>query len=169
VIVDGTDVLGIEASVQTLPRDVVSGRLRAINDMARRYQDKADQAVATIGALCTLSAGLRIPTPSSATFLVVKETAVPHSPVFQRTLGALRPERTSKFVCDIGDLEMLVDLGLTGWSVPRAVANWQAGREEILFESHLAEMARTLAPTRTPRYSAAHWLSHLPRHVESVA
>lgn len=137
--------------------------------MAVRYQAKADQAVATTGALGTLSAGLRIPAPSSATFLVVTETAVPHSPVFQRTLGDLRPDRTSKFVCDIGDLEMLVDLGLTGWSVPRAVANWQANRDEIPFAGHLAGMARTLAPSRSPRYNPADWLSHLPCHVESVA
>jgi len=169
VIVDGTDVLAIEATVQTLPRDVARGGLRAINDMANRYQAKADQAVATIRALSTLSAGLRIPTPTSATYLVVTETAVPHSPVFQRTLAALRPDRTSKFVCDIGDLEMLVDLGLAGWSVPRAVASWQAKPDEIPFEVHLDDMSRTLPPTRSSRYSPADWLSRLPSHVESVA
>lgn len=159
----GRDYLAIETSVQTLSRQVARGEFAAIMTMANRYQDEADQALKTIARLPDLAAGLGLPTAERATHLVVTETAVPHSPAFLRKLHELRPERTSKFVCSAEDLEMLVNLGVAGWSVPGAVFAWQGKSAEIPLNVHLQEMMSILSPAREPRTQAEDWVALLPR------
>lgn len=76
LVVDGSDYVAVETSVQTLSRKVARGRLDAIEGMAERYQEEADQAIATIGKLPMLSEVLGLPIATSATHLVVTESTI---------------------------------------------------------------------------------------------
>lgn len=162
LIVDGSDYVAVEASVQTLSRKVARGQLDAIEGMAERYQEEADQAIATIGQLPMLSEVLGLPIATSVTHLVVTESTIAHSPRFMQMLKERRPDRTEKFVCSIADLERLVELGLVGWSVPAAIRSWQSKAERTPLDLHLAEMARFLRPATRPHTDAEQWIQLLP-------
>ena len=110
--------------------------------MAARYQRKADQALATIDRLPLLASHLGILPAAGSNYLVVTEAAVPHTPAFQRALGALRPARPSRFVCGIGEFEHLIRLGRAGWSVPGAIQKWQDGSDEVHLSTVLHDLGR---------------------------
>jgi hypothetical protein len=140
------DYLAIETSVQTLPRTVAAGDVTSIRTMAERYQAEADQAVATVSRLPTVTAALGHPAPTRATYLVVSDTPVPYSPAFMAELRNLRPKRTQKFICGIAEFELLVQLGIRGWGVPAAITAWQTKPETTPLEAHLGHLAEILGP-----------------------
>lgn len=167
----GQHYLAIEVAVQTLSRGVADGRVDAILNMAERYQDEADQAIATIEKMRTITDHLQLPSMEAAAHLVVTESPVPHSPVFLDKLHVLRPDRTPKFVCSAADLELLVELDRVGWEVPAAVMAWQGHRDRAPLQSHLSEMARDLPPTHDAEAdeSIERWLACLPRRAADAA
>lgn len=164
------DYLAIEASVQTLPRTVAAGDVASIRTMAERYQDEADQAVATISQLPAITSALGHLTPARATYLVVSDTPVPYSPAFMAELRSLRPERTQKFICGIAEFELLVQLGIRGWGVPAAIIAWQTKPETTPLEAHLGHLAEICSPhLDTGSDLVERWVQRLPvRHGEAA-
>jgi hypothetical protein len=169
LIADAGAYVAVEAAIQSLSRRIALGDLSAIATIAERYQHEADQAFATIGRLPELASLLGTPSPTNAVPLVVTETTVPQNPAFQWALRRLRPGRTAKFVCSVADLELLVGLGLAGWSVPAAVASWQSKAEEVPLDVHLHDMARTLPPREAWWHDLSTWLDLVPRRGRSAA
>jgi len=161
LVVDGDKYLAVESSVQTMPRGVAEGNVRTVMQMADRYQRKADQALATLGRLPLLASRLGILPATASNYLVVTEAAVPHTPAFQRALGALRPDRPNRFVCGIGEFEHLIRLGRAGWSVPGAIRQWQDGSDEVQLSTVLHDMGRYHADQEDSDDLLV-WLDRLP-------
>jgi hypothetical protein len=164
------DHLAVEASVQTLPRTVAAGDVVSIRTMAERYQEEADQAVATIDQLPAVASALGHPIPTRATYLVVSDTPVPYSPAFMAERRNLRPERTQKFICGVAELELLVQLGIRGWGVPAAITAWQTKPETMPLEAHLGHMAEILGPCLASDSGVVErWVQRLPvQHSEAA-
>jgi hypothetical protein len=170
LVAQAGDYLAVETSVQTLPRTVAVGDVGSIRTMAARYQGEADQAVATLSQLPQITSALSVPRATLATYLVVSDTPVPHSPAFLAALRDLRPERTQKFICGVAELELLVQLGIRGWGVPAAIAAWQTTPEAMPLEAHLGRMAEIFRPVREPHSDLVErWVRRLPvEHPEAA-
>jgi hypothetical protein len=155
--------LAIEIATQRLSRDVAAGEVSSINEMATRYQHEADQAVATLAALDDIIPARHLPRVHGKAHLVVTDTPIPHSPAFLARLSALHSGRSPKFICSVDELELLVALGVRGWSVPSAVLGWQQSPERVPLEAKLIEMVRTLPPEATvPMDVPMRWVAMLP-------
>lgn len=163
LVVDGQDYLAIEASLQTMPRGVASGDVQAIRGMAERYQGEADQAIATLEDLWLVRDPLGTPAPRAAAFLVVTDTAVPHSPALLQILAELRPGRPTKFLCTAADLDHLVRLAEQGWSISAAVAAWQSSAAQVAFGTHLHKLMNIHPIAETQGVRLEEWIAHLPR------
>jgi hypothetical protein len=59
--------------------------------------------------------------------MVVTDQALPASPALADALRRIHPACTPRFLCSIDELELLVDAGHRGWSVPGMVGSWKAG------------------------------------------
>ena len=161
LILHGADYLAVETSIQTLSRAVANGQIRAIYAMAERYQHEAEQALATIRDLPRVAAALRLPQPTSAVHLVVTDAPVPQSPAFRRVLRRLSPSMSDRFVCGITEFENLLALGNAGWSIPAAVASWQARPDDVALDVHLARLADTHRPPEREGNDVETWLDRL--------
>jgi hypothetical protein len=168
LVVDGRDYLAIEISLQTMSRKVASGDVQAVRKMAERYQDEADQAIATLDDLWTLRTQLGTPAPHVTAFLVVTDEAVTHSPAFLQILAAVRRGRPTKFLCTAADLDHLVRLAERGWSIAAAVATWQSSPENIALGTHLHRMTEIHSITGTNAISMEEWIAHLPQQRPSA-
>ena len=163
LLMHGSEYLAIEISFQNLSRAIAEGDRAAIRKLAERYQAEADQAVSTVDKLTDVSHRLRLPTATSATFLVVAETTIALTPLFLQEMHALRPDRTPKFLCSADDLELLVELGRTGWSVPTAIRSWQSAPGLASLSTHLVQLATIKAPRPQSGNAVRRWIHNFPR------
>jgi hypothetical protein len=87
-----------------------------------------------------------LPAVRSWTYLVVTDQALPANPALADALRRIRPDRHPRFVCSIDELELLLDAGARGWSVPGMVRTWQAGALEQTLAAHLHRAIISVTP-----------------------
>jgi hypothetical protein len=158
------DYLLVEISVQSLGRGIAAGDPASITSRCGGYHDKADQAEAMARRLGELVRAYGLPGVRSLTYLVVTDQALPASPALADALRRIRPARHPRFVCGVDELELLLDAGVRGWSVPGMVRAWQAGALEQTLAAHLHRGVLSLTPLddRDTAPVTHEWLAGLP-------
>jgi hypothetical protein len=165
------DYVLVEISVQALNRGIAAGDSASITRRCTGYHAKADQAEAMARRLGELVRAYDLPTVRSWTYLVVTDQALPASPALADAMRRIHPTRNPRFVCDIDELELLVDAGHRGWSVPGMVGSWQAGALEQTLGAHLHRQVLSLTPleNRDTAPVTDDWLAGLPTDDPQVA
>jgi hypothetical protein len=165
------DYVLVEISVQALNRGIAAGDPASISRRCAGYHAKADQAEAMARRLGELVRAYDLPAVRSWTYLVVTDQALPASPALADALRRIRPARNPRFICGIDELELLVDAGHRGWSVPGMVHNWQAGALEQTLAAHLHHQVLSLTPLedRDTAPVTHDWLAGLPTDDPQVA
>jgi hypothetical protein len=165
------DYLLVEVSVQALGRGVAAGDPASITRRCAGYHAEADQAEAMARRLGELMRAYHLPAVRSWTCLVVTDQALPASPALADALRRTHPARNPRLVCGIDELELLVDAGARGWSVPGMVRTWQAGALEETLAAHLHRQVLSLTPLedRDTAPVTDDWLTGLPTDDPQVA
>jgi hypothetical protein len=154
----------VEASLQTLRREVATGDLGWIDAHCERYNAKADQAHAVAARLGDAAKALRLRQPESVSVLLVVDDRLAHSAVLANRLRRGRPGRNPRFVCTTQELENLVSFGEAGLSVPHIVGEWQRRQAEVPLSSVLVEMEGLVrCPDRFDDEKWDAWTGLLPR------
>jgi hypothetical protein len=165
------DYVLVEISVQALNRGIAAGDPASITRRCADYHAEADQAEAMARRLGELVRAYDLPAVRSWTYLVVTDQALPASPALADALRRIHPTRNPRFVCSIDELELLVDAGHRGWSVPGMVGSWQAGALEQTLAAHLDRQILWLTPLedRDTAPVTDDWLAGLPTDDPQVA
>ena len=165
------DYVLVEVSVQGLNRGIAAGDPASITRRCAGYHEEADQAEAMACRLGELVGAYDLPAVRSWTYLVVTDQALPASPALADALRRTRPARNPRFVCNVDELELLVDAGHRGWSVPGMVHTWQAGALEQTIAAHLDRQVLSLTPLddRDTAPVTDDWLAGLPTDDPRVA
>jgi hypothetical protein len=172
VVGNSSNYLAVETSIQTLNRGVAAGSIESIENMATRYQHEADQALSTAQQMPRIAREFGLARPEFVTHLVVTNVPIPHTPAF---LGRLRKarDRHPKFVCGITELELIVELGQAGWSVPNIIGGWQAQPDDGSLDTHLVRLCAMLSPrsesTNDNDDAIHHWIRLLPTDRDQAA
>lgn len=162
-VVNGTDWLFIETSLQTIARTVATGQAGGIDELCRRYHNEADQAEETARRADELAKVYGLAKPSSTTYIVVVDNSAPHSPALMARMHELRPGRNPRFVVSADELDALARLGELGWSMPGAVQRWRSQPQEGPISTVSAELARLIRPKTGPnRDEWERWRTLLP-------
>jgi hypothetical protein len=165
------DYLLVEVSVQSLGRGIAAGDPASITRRCVGYHNEADQAEAMSRQLGDLVHAYNLPAVRSWTYLVVTDQALPANPALADALRRIRPDRHPRFVCSIDELELLLDAGACGWSVPGMVRTWQAGALEQTLAAHLHRAILSVTPLddRDTEPITDDWLAGLPTDDPQVA
>lgn len=162
-VVNGTEWLFIESSVQTIARTVAEGDVAGIDALCLRYHDEADQAEATAARAAELAAAYNLPKATSTAYVVVVDNSAPHSPALMARMHELRPGRNPRFVVSAGELEGLAALARLGWSLPGAVHRWRSQTQEGPISTVSAGLARLIRPAHgLTREELDRWVANLP-------
>jgi hypothetical protein len=165
------DYVLVEISVQALNRGIAAGDPASITRRCADYHAEADQAEAMARRLGELVRAYDLPAVRSWTYLVVTDQALPASPALADALRRIRLTRNPRFVCGIDELELLVDAGHRGWSVPGMIGSWQASALEQTLAVHLHRQVLWLTPLedRDTAPVTDDWLAGLPTDDPQVA
>jgi hypothetical protein len=165
------DYLLVEISIQSLVRKIAAGDPAAITSKLEDYHREADQAEAMARRLGELVRAHGLPGVRTWTSLVVTDQALPTNPALATALRRLRPGRNPRFVCDIEELELLLDAGIRGWSIPLLVHNWKSSQLEQSLGGHLHRRMLwvTSLEDRDTGPFADDWLTGLPTDDPRVA
>jgi hypothetical protein len=165
------DYVLVEISVQALNRGIAAGDPVSITRRCAGYHAKADQAEAMARRLGELVRAYDLPAVRSWTYLVVTDQALPTSPALADALRRIRPARNPRFVCGVDELELLVDAGHRGWSVPGMVNSWKTGALEQTLAAHLHRQVLSLTPLEDRETTPVtdDWLTGLPTDDPQVA
>ena len=162
-LINGTDWLFVETSLQTVARTVATGDVSGIDALCERYHAEADQAEETAVRAGELAAAYGLPKPTTTTYIVVVDNSAPHSPALMRRMHELRPGRNPRFVVSSDELEWLAKLAERGWSLPAAVRRWRAQAQEGPISIVSAELCALMRPRIHPTQADLdEWHAQLP-------
>lgn len=162
-VVNGTDWLFIETSLQTIARTVATGQVGGIDELCGRYHNEADQAEETARRADELAKAYGMVKPCSTTYIVVVDNSAPHSPALIARMHELRPGRNPRFVVSADEFDALTQLGQLGWSMPGAVQRWRSQPQEGPISTVSAELAALIRPKSGPNRDAwERWHMQLP-------
>lgn len=162
-VVNGTEWLFIETSIQTIARTVTTGQVGGIDELCRRYHSEADQAEQTAQQAEQLAQAYGLPKPTCTNYIVVVDNSAPHSPALMGRMHELRPGRNPRFVVSADELGALAELAQLGWSMPGAVRRWRSQPLEGPISTVSAELVRLIRPkVERTEEDLQRWQSQLP-------
>lgn len=132
--------------------------------MCERYLGKARQAQGTVARASRIAKRSSLPEPTSSAYLVVTDDPIRTTPALALMMNALAPDQPERFVCGLDELELLVEYGRRGASIPSLVHNWQVQGRNISLQAHLAAKLAPWVGRPDPwdRVDLAAWIAGIP-------
>lgn len=120
--------LMVEINASRLETGPAAGNLRSVENLVDIYirkRGQADALIADAQAVIGRLLGTDHARVASAIPLVVADEPLPSNPAFERAVRSREPDGSPRFVCSVGEFELLLDLAEVGWDAPKLVERWQ--------------------------------------------